>query len=167
MRFAYADPPYLDCCARYDHYHPDGRCWDDVDTHRALIGRLILDYPDGWCLSLSAPSLSTILPMCPPSARVAAWCKSWHQIRPRVPVQYAWEPVIYLGGRREPRNPMVRDYLVTPATRQRGTIGAKPESFARWIQALLGAHDGEIDDIYPGSGGMGRAWAQTSLPYGA
>lgn len=23
MRFAYADPPYLGCCALYDHHHPD------------------------------------------------------------------------------------------------------------------------------------------------
>jgi hypothetical protein len=24
MKFAYADPPYIGCCALYDHYHPDG-----------------------------------------------------------------------------------------------------------------------------------------------
>lgn len=34
MKFAYADPPYLGCCKLYDHFHPDGRCWDDVDTYR-------------------------------------------------------------------------------------------------------------------------------------
>lgn len=24
LRLAYADPPYLGCCALYDHHHPDG-----------------------------------------------------------------------------------------------------------------------------------------------
>ena len=49
MRFAYADPPYLGKCGKfYDHNHPDGRCWDDLLTHKLLIDRLLGDYPDDW-----------------------------------------------------------------------------------------------------------------------
>ena len=73
MRFAYADPPYLGCCKLYEHYHPDGRCWDDLETHALLVARLVEDYPDGWALSLSSPSLREILPLTPTDARVEAW----------------------------------------------------------------------------------------------
>ena len=54
MRFAYADPPYLGCCKLYDHHHPDGLCWDDPETHRLLIKRLMTEFPDGWALSLNS-----------------------------------------------------------------------------------------------------------------
>lgn len=38
-------------------------------------------------------------------------------------------------------------------------IGAKPATFARWMFDLLGALPGdELDDLFPGSGGIGRAW---------
>ena len=159
MRFAYADPPYLGQCAKYGHYHPDGRCWNNPETHRALIERLGSEYPDGWALSLSAPSLRTILPMCPEGARVSAWCKTWHQIRPRVPVQFAWEPVIVMGGRGAINVPMVRDWIALPATRMRGIPGAKPDPFAFWIFAQLGCEPHDImDDLFPGSGAVSRAW---------
>lgn len=50
MRFAYADPPYIGQAKR--HYSPDG-----------------------WALSASAPSLATILPLCPSGYRVAVWAR--------------------------------------------------------------------------------------------
>lgn len=61
MKFAYADPPYFGCCGLYNHYHPDGRCWDDLTTHVALLARLEAEYPDGWMMSLSSPALRHIL----------------------------------------------------------------------------------------------------------
>ena len=64
MRFAYADPPYLGCCYLYQHPDQDG-CWDEPATHRALIARLVAEYPDGWAMSASTPSLQTILPSLP------------------------------------------------------------------------------------------------------
>jgi hypothetical protein len=159
VRFAYADPPYLGCCGLYEHYHPDGRCWDDLETHRALVDRLAADYPDGWALSLHAPSLQAILAACPPDVRVSAWCKTWHQIRPKVPVQFSWEPVILRGGRKRPNNPMVRDWLACPATRMRGTPGAKPDAFAFWIFDQLGMEpEDEFVDLFAGSGAVGAAW---------
>jgi hypothetical protein len=39
-------------------------------------------------------------------------------------------------------------------------IGAKPAAVCRWIFTLLGAAPGDIlDDLYPGSGAVSRAWA--------
>src|SRR5690606_1435371 len=57
VRLAYADPPYLGCCRLYQHHHPDGRCWDDLETHRLLVERLCDEYPDGWALSATSSSL--------------------------------------------------------------------------------------------------------------
>ncbi|PKQ20170.1 MAG: hypothetical protein CVT66_06200 [Actinobacteria bacterium HGW-Actinobacteria-6] len=38
-------------------------------------------------------------------------------------------------------------------------IGAKPAVFIRWVFDLLGALPGdELVDVFPGSGGVGRAW---------
>ena len=39
-------------------------------------------------------------------------------------------------------------------------IGAKPAAVCRWIFTLLGAAAGDtLDDLFPGSGAVGRAWA--------
>ena len=39
-------------------------------------------------------------------------------------------------------------------------IGAKPAAVCRWIFNLLGAAPGDmLDDLFPGSGTVGRAWA--------
>ena len=38
--------------------------------------------------------------------------------------------------------------------------GTKPAAFCRWVFALLGAAPGDsLDDLFPGSGAVGRAWA--------
>lgn len=169
MKFAYADPPYRGCCGRYDHYHPDGLCWDDLTTHVALIGRLAAEYPDGWALSCNPRDLRELLPAAPFDVRVAAWCKTWHQIRPTT-VQFAWEPVIWCGGRKDPkRTPMVRDWVICAATRGTGTVGAKPAQFNQWVLDLLG-YDPDLDtltDLYPGSAGMAVALAASPLTFGS
>ena len=109
------------------------------------------------CKTPSSSALQQVLPLAPVGVRVAAWVKTWHQIRPTT-VQYAWEPVIFRGGRKDnKRVPMVRDWLSANATRQRGLPGAKPDSFNRWILDLLNFEDGDtMDDLFPGTGGMGR-----------
>ena len=50
---------------------------------------------------------------------------------------------------------------VTPLTTQPGrVIGAKPAAVCRWIFGLLGAAPGDtLDDLFPGSGAVTRAWA--------
>ena len=38
-------------------------------------------------------------------------------------------------------------------------VGAKPAVFCRWLFDLLGAACGDtLDDLFPGSGAVGRAW---------
>lgn len=169
MKFAYADPPYYGKAAiHYGAHHPDAADWDDKQTHLDLISRLCDEYPDGWALSLNSTHLAWQLPACPDDARVAAWCKGFHQIRPMT-VQYAWEPVIFRGGRKDlKRTPMVRDWLQSHPTLRRGLSGAKPDAFNRWVLDLLN-FDPEldtIDDLFPGTGGMARTLNAPTLSYG-
>lgn len=157
MRFAYADPPYIGMAHRYPEK-------TEVD-HRKLVDRLVLDYPDGWALSLSSPTLKQILNLCPDDVRVMSWVKPFAVFRPNVGVAYAWEPVIVRGGRPVTRDQMtVRDFVSAPITLRRGIVGAKPEAFCRWILAVLNFQEGDVlDDIFPGTGIMGRIVAQTHL----
>jgi hypothetical protein len=152
MRFAFADPPYIGQARR--HYGTAAR---EVN-HRLLIAHLSADYPDGWALSCSSPSLAAILPLCPPAARVGAWVKPFASWKPSHRIQYAWEPVIFCGGR-HPRGargiPSVRDFVSANMTMQRGTHGAKPEEFCFWLFDVLGYQlEDSLDDLFPGSGAV-------------
>ena len=163
MKIAYADPPYLGCCARYKHHHPDGACWDDWTTHKRLIRRLNTDFPDGWALSLSSPSLHDILPMCPADCRVAAWVKPFAVFKPNVNPAYAWEPVIWRGGRldRDRDELTVRDWVSAPIALEKGLCGAKPPTFVLWLFDLLGLQGNDtVTDIFPGTGVVGRCWEE-------
>lgn len=162
MKFAYADPPYLGCGKLYAKHHPEALVWDDPETHRALISRLVDEYPDGWAMSLSTPSLQTILPMCPTDVRVAAWVKPFAVFKPNVNPAYAWEPVIFRGGRKGDRTrATVRDWIAESITLRRGLTGAKPRGFCLWLFALLGAEPGDtLDDMFPGTNAVGSAWAE-------
>ncbi len=82
---------------------------------------------------------------------------------------YAWEPVLFTGGRNKNHPPppkggaqtTPKDYLATPITLKRGLTGAKPEVFCRWILDLLGYIDGDtLDDLFPGTGVMAHVLAQ-------
>lgn len=166
-RFAYADPPYLGMCGRYEHFHPDGRCWDDLETHRLLIERLTTEY-DYWALSLHSVSLKSILALCPDDVRIAPWVKPFAVFRPGVNPAFAWEPVIFRGRKMGKERDTVRDWVSANITMQRGTIGAKPAAFCRWLFDVLGmTPSDDFDDIFHGSGGVKReheAWrAQTRL----
>ncbi|MGL5826661.1 MAG: hypothetical protein ACRCYU_17900, partial [Nocardioides sp.] len=51
-------------------------------------------------------------------------------------------------------------------TDPRRVIGAKPAAYARWVFTLLDARPGDhLDDLYPGSGGITRAWASYTAGY--
>lgn len=158
MRLAYADPPYLGCGRLYTAHHPDALDWDNIETHAALIARLVSEFPDGWAMSLSSPSLRAILPLCPDGVRVASWVKPFAAFKPNVPVAYAWEPVIFTGGRKRGRDAdTVRDWCAENITLQKGLTGAKPPGFCRWVLDLLGwSAEDELDDLFPGTGIMGR-----------
>jgi hypothetical protein len=168
VKFAYADPPYLGCGkSHYGEHHEAAADWDDPATHLALIARLVDEYPDGWAVSLNPRDLRLYLPACPEDARVASWCKTWHQIRPTT-VQFAWEPVIWRGGRKDnKRAPMVRDWLACPVTRMTGLKGAKPPTFNQWVLDLLCYRPDEdtIDDLFPGSGSLGHTLDRPTLDF--
>ena len=166
MRFAYADPPYLGQGHKlYAAHHDEAHIWDGIDAHRDLIGRLVAEFPDGWALSASTPSLATLLPLCPDGVRVCAWVKPFAVFKPNVGLAYAWEPVLLYGGRkRERTDPTVRDWLAESITLRKGLTGAKPERFCRWVLSLLNAKAGdEIDDLFPGTGVMGTVWRKWQL----
>lgn len=159
MRFAYADPPYLGCAAKL-YGDPT---YDSLDAHHALIERLESEFPDGWAMSLHTPSLRLILPLCPDDCRVAAWVKPFCAFKVGVNPAYAWEPVIFRGGRKKRSRTVdtVRDYHSEIITLRRGVPGAKPPGFAAWIIGLLGAdvRQGDtITDLFHGSGAMLGVW---------
>lgn len=160
MRFAYADPPYLGCGKLYAKHHEGALMWDSPNAHRGLIERLCDEYADGWAMSCHTPSLVTLLPMCPPKTRVAAWCKSFGVFKPNVNPAFVWEPVLFFGGRKRDRaENTVRDWLVCPITLMKGLPGAKPPEFCRWIIQLLGARKGDVfDDLFPGTEAFLREW---------
>lgn len=164
-RLAYADPPYLGCAKLYPE-HADAARWDDPAEHGALMARLDADY-DGWALSASAMSLPAILPLAPEGIRVAAWVKPFSAFKKNVRVAFGWEPVIFRYARRlsHPEAPEARDWLSCNMSFQRGTIGAKPWQFCRWVLDMLGYLDGDqVDDLFPGSGIMAAVVAQGTLP---
>lgn len=161
MRFAYADPPYIGQAKR--HY----QCAEV--NHRKLVERLRSEFPDGWALSASSPSLAEILPLLPKGYRIGVWCKSFCAFKKGVRPAYAWEPVIFYGGRNPmkghraeipPRNGKQvtpKDFIVEPITLKKGLIGAKPERVCNWILDLLNFQPGdELADLFPGTGVMGR-----------
>jgi hypothetical protein len=157
-RFAYADPPYPGLAARYYSDHPDFA--GEVD-HAELLTRLAERYPDGWALSTSSRTLREVLALCPSGVRVGVWTK------PAPPgytrhARRAWEPVIFCGGRPLPRDGgTVLDWVhVAPPREHPGrVVGIKPSGFSWWVFENLGAAAGDtLDDLFPGSGAVGRAW---------
>lgn len=180
MKFAYADPPYIGQAKR--HYSHDPQC-AEVD-HADLVRGLFVNFPDGWALSCSSPTLGEILGIIQRARfdleilkdeRVGVWCKSFCAFKRNVRPAYGWEPVIFWGG----RNPMnghraaipekngkqitpkdfivAEDCIVEPITLQKGLVGAKPEKVCRWILDLLNFQPGDqLVDLYPGTGVMSR-----------
>jgi hypothetical protein len=170
IRVAYADPPYPGLAHRYYKDHPDYA--GEVD-HAALFTRLAADFPDGWALSTSAKVLRSVLALSPAGTMVAAWVRGERPVRSLRPLS-AWEPVLYCGGRSMLLEPNERrtDTLVHFSRPRLGdpqrVIGQKPAAFAGWLFRLLGLRPGdELVDLFPGSGGIARAWAYACRPGGA
>jgi hypothetical protein len=159
MKFAYADPPYLHMGGKYTEYHDEALIWNDPEAHINLINRLVDEYPDGWAVSLSVPSLQLYLANSPTDVRVAAWTKTFHQIRVNVAIQYAWEPIIWRGGRKQtPVKPMVRDWHSGRIAMKKGLFGAKPKDFNHYILDLLQWQIGDqLIDLFEGTKGMQKA----------
>ncbi len=158
MKFAYADPPYYKRGkADYGNLHPEAHIWDLKKTQRNLIEKLKNEYPDGWAMSCNPSDLSWLL-SGHDDVRVAAWTKTFHQIR-ATSVQYSWEAVLFMGGRVIiGRNPLVRDHLNCAVAMKKGLKGAKPDKFNNWILDILGYQKGDqLDDLFPGTNGMAAA----------
>lgn len=165
MKFAYADPPYHKMGKKlYGPLHDEAAKWDDKQSHIDLVAHLCDEYPDGWALSCNPRDLNWLLPHMPEDARVAVWTKTYHQIRP-TSTQFAWEPVIWRTVKKDPKRPMVRDWISGAVTRQKGTPGAKPHYFNRWILDLLvfDHQTDTLDDLFPGSNGMELALIENKL----
>lgn len=154
MKIAYADPPYIGQAKK--HYSHDPQC-AEVDHEALIVG--MVDY-DGWALSLSAPSLRFILPMCPPDVRVMAWVKPFCAFKKNVNPAYAWEPVIVKPARKRTKEqPTERDWISENITLKKGLSGVKPLKFSFWLFEVLGAEpEDRFDDLFPGSGAVTDAW---------
>lgn len=158
MTFAYADPPYPGHASDYrDHRDYAG----EVD-HDHLIGHLAAHYAT-WALSTSAVALPAVLAICTElglEVRVAVWVRGWRpNPNPQGPLS-SWEPVVYTGARPGTRRADSLVYAARPRLADPGWVqGAKPAAFAAWLFELLGARPGDtFVDLYPGSGGMTKAW---------
>ena len=153
-KFCYADPPYYGN-GKSKYGFPE---WDTKERHIELVKQLTREYPEGWALSCNPADLVWLLPFCPEGARVCVWAKTFHQIW-KTTVQYAWEPVLLFGGRKEGnRKPMVRDWMACARANRKGLKGAKPLQFNVWILQLLNYKKGDVFvDMYAGTEGMQEA----------
>lgn len=167
VRVAYADPPYPGESRRHYRDHPD---YDGEVDHAQLIRELVSEFPDGWALSTKTPSLRDLLNECHAAGvddvRVAAWVKPWFVMKPGMGVGYAWEPVLWRGGRkRTRRQDTIRDWVSANAVmRSPGRVqtkGQKPEAFCFWLFNLLNLADtDDFVDMFPGSGAVSASWTK-------
>ncbi len=90
---------------------------------------------------------------------VSEGVKPFASFKPGVGVAYAWEPVVFYGGRKRSRERQtVRDWFAEGITLKRGFTGAKPARVIHWILEMLGAEqDDEVFDLFPGSGAVTEA----------
>ena len=146
MKFAYADPPYPGCA----HLYPENK---EVN-HKLLIEMLCDEFPDGWALSTSSPALQEVLALCPEDVRIMAWVKPFCSFKPNVNPAYAWEPVLFRGGRKRTREEnTVRDWVSSNITLKKGLVGAKPALFCQWLFEVLNIQENdEFVDLFPGTG---------------
>ena len=164
MRFAYADPPYPGESSK----HYDGA---EVD-HESLVVRLITEYPHGWALSTSSVGLPIVLDCIPRAGRrafmrelrIGIWNRGSRSSKSYY-ARDAWEALVVHGGRPVelgPRDKLDNVLTAFPRTFRSmpgRVVGAKPPAFSVWMFKMLGAMRGDqLDDLYPGSGQVTRAW---------
>lgn len=153
--------------ARY--YRNEPSFAGEVD-HRELIAHLMTF--DGWALSCSSASVPQLLALASEltaRVRLAVWVRRPKPHRSAYRLT-AFEGVIYVPARHPPRlaEGPVLDVLTGVEARTRPTlpgavIGSKPPAFCAWLFRLLGADPRDtFEDLFPGSGIVGYAWAQWS-----
>ena len=161
MKFAYADPPYPGLARRYYN------C-EEVD-HRELVDLLVAEYPDGWALSTSSEALRDVWALCPKGTRLHVWVNGPRKVKSYTAL-CAFEALLVFGGRRR-REAVVEDLsdVLQWGGRQHShpgaLVGMKPAAFCEWMFHLLGASRGDrLDDLFPGSGAIARAWKLYTSP---
>lgn len=99
----------------------------------------------------------------PKGVRVCAWFKGPRYTKSRRAL-VSWEPLIVAGGR-PLRVDVVQDLSDGLVARGRfrafpgAMVGMKPPAFAEWMFRQLGASRADrLDDLFPGSGAIRRAW---------
>ena len=193
MKLCIADPPYLGRAAVWygdkmaksqlskrhggtanktnakpADFHPDAARWDRIETHKALVDRLIANY-DGWAIAMAHDNLREYLPLIPANVpvRIGIWNKT-QQMPGGARVLNVYEPVIVRipEGRRASNGQTIfpKD-CVTIARLTNGFPGAKPPSWSRWVLDMLGydAETDTVDDLFPGSGAVAQELAQGVL----
>lgn len=154
-RFAYADPPYPRQAYRY---RGEASYAGEVD-HAALVARLEAGDYCGWALSTSRHALGEVLALCPKGAQALPWTKPRNFCRAKTRGLVALtEYLIVVRGRQIA--PGVPDFLCAMPARGGGQlVGRKPIAFCAWLFAALGMRPGDaLDDLYPGTGIVTRAW---------
>jgi hypothetical protein len=153
-RLAIADPPY----PRKAFLYRDQPTFAGEVDHRALLDQLATY--DGWVLATSAEALRDLLPLCPPGTRISPWVKPHGVSSTTRGAHNCWEVLLYKPARE--LRPGFRDYLRALPARRGGTlIGRKPIAWVTFAIQLLGALPGDsLDDLFPGTGVVGRVWAQ-------
>lgn len=166
MRFAYADPPYPGLSRRY---YGDHRDFDGEVDHVELLSRLTVGGYDGWALSTSAAALRDVWALCPPETRLHVWVKGPRKTKSYTALN-AFEPVLIYGGRAR-SVPVVEDLsdVLLWGGRQHShpgaLVGMKSAPFCSWLFDLLGVCGGDtLDDFFPGSGVVERAWDLYTSP---
>jgi hypothetical protein len=169
LRMVYADPPYVGRARKY--YAGQPTYAGEVD-HPALIASLearrACGEIAGWALSTAVDALAGLLPLCPPplkgrpQTRTCAWVKPNGPHPRTLGMHNRWEAVIVVPGRHHRGG--YRDWLEAYPARFGGDLpGRKPLAFVAWLFRLLGLEPGDqLEDAFPGTGIVGRAWAELS-----
>lgn len=165
LRLAFADPPYVGLSRRYYRDHPDYA--GEVD-HQELLQRL--STYDGWALAASSDSIpligSIVHELCL-DARMAVWVRGQRHVRSCWPGD-AYEVVWFRPSRLLPLEEPGSNVHAWVARARLGdphrVIGAKPWPYLGWVfRELLQARPGDqLDDVFPGSGGVTAAWSAFS-----
>jgi hypothetical protein len=144
--------------------HTGARKWDDPAAHARLLRELLRDY-DGFAIATSPDGIAAYGEL-PSAVRLLAWVR-----RSAEPgshrIHSLWEAVILYPpkGRRSNRGGagMVPSALICDAPS--GFRGSKPMEWTHWLLDAL-SYDPATDtvaDIFPGSGAVTAAIAQTRL----
>ena len=177
--FVYADPPYLGRASRYYGGEEDPFAGEAAEVdHAALVAglerRRVAGEIRGWALSCSTDSLPFLfrlqddagrflIPGDVRTTRVATWAKPRQVPKLTFGVHARTEKVVVVGGRKA--RPGVPDWLEAQPARGGGELmGRKPIAFCAWLFDLLGMMRGDVlEDVFPGTGVVGRAWAVLQL----